>query len=62
MRPGSYSLTVAGSQSYTDVTFDWLDNLMILQVLPSSNGRFIHALVDIPYDVRVSTKSELVKV
>lgn len=53
LRPGSYSLTVAGSENYTAMTFDWLDNAMVFQVLPPDSGKRIHSLVEIPMDVQV---------
>jgi lipopolysaccharide transport system ATP-binding protein len=53
LRPNSYSLTVAGSQNYQDVTFDWIDNAIIFQVLPPDTGKNIHALVDQPMIVEV---------
>ncbi|MER3493837.1 MAG: ABC transporter ATP-binding protein [Mastigocladus sp. ERB_26_2] len=52
--PGSYSLTVAGAENYTAMTFDWIDNAMVFQVLPPDTGKRIHALVDIPISVQVS--------
>jgi lipopolysaccharide transport system ATP-binding protein len=54
LRPGSYSLTVAGSENYTAMTFDWLDNAMVFQVLPPDTGKRIHSLVEIPMDVQVT--------
>ncbi len=53
LRPNSYSLTVAGSQNYEDVTFDWIDNAIIFQVLPPNTGKNIYALVDQPIRVNV---------
>ncbi|MDB9372865.1 ABC transporter ATP-binding protein [Nodularia sphaerocarpa] len=53
LRPNSYSLTVAGSQSYEDVTFDWIDNAIVFQVLPPDTGKNIYALVDQPISVKV---------
>ncbi|KYC39082.1 ABC transporter ATP-binding protein [Scytonema hofmannii PCC 7110] len=54
LRPGSYSLTVAGAENYTAMTFDWVDNAIVFQVLPPDTGKRIHALVDIPIGVEVS--------
>ncbi|MBD2432255.1 MULTISPECIES: ABC transporter ATP-binding protein [Fischerella] len=54
LRPGSYSLTVAGAENYTAMTFDWIDNAMVFQVLPPDTGKRIHALVDMPISVQVS--------
>ncbi|MDY6899720.1 MAG: ABC transporter ATP-binding protein [Cyanobacteriota bacterium] len=53
LRPSSYSLTVAGAENYTAMTFDWIDNAAVFQVLPPDNGKRIHALVDIPISVRL---------
>jgi len=54
LRPGSYSLTVAGSEDYTEVTFDWIDRAIVFQVLPPSTGKLIHALVDQPTKVNIT--------
>jgi lipopolysaccharide transport system ATP-binding protein len=48
LRTNSYSLTVAGAENYEAVTFDWIDNAMVFQVLPPETGKRIHALVDQP--------------
>ncbi len=48
LRPGSYSLTVAGAESYNSVTFDWVDNAIVFQVLPPDTGKNVHALIDHP--------------
>ena len=53
LKPVSYSLTVAGSESYTSLTFDWIDNAIVFQVLPPDTGKNIHALVDHPMVVNV---------
>lgn len=57
LKPGSYSLTVAGSENYTAMTFDWVDNAMVFRVLPPDNGKRIHALVDHPIAVKARRKS-----
>ncbi|MDF5728300.1 MAG: ABC transporter ATP-binding protein [Rhizonema sp. PD38] len=54
LRPGSYSLTVAGAENYTAMTFDWIDNAMVFQILPPDTGKRVHALVDTPINVKVS--------
>ncbi len=54
LRPGSYSLTVAGAENYTAMTFDWIDNAMVFQILPPDTGKRVHALVDTPMNVKVS--------
>jgi lipopolysaccharide transport system ATP-binding protein len=53
LRTGSYSLTVAGAENYTAMTFDWIDNAMVFQVLPPDTGKRIHALVDTQVSVKV---------
>ena len=53
LRPSSYSLTVAGAENYTAMTFDWIDNAIVFQVLPPDTGKRIHALVDTPISVKV---------
>lgn len=55
LRPASYSLTVAGAENYTAISFDWIDNAMVFQVLPPDTGKRIHALVDQPMQVEVNT-------
>ena len=56
LRTCSYSLTVAGSENYSSITFDWIDNAMVFQVLPPSTGKQIYALVDQPMSVSVAQK------
>ncbi len=53
LRPSSYSLTIAGAENYTAMTFDWIDNAIVFQVLPPDTGKRIHALVDTPISVSV---------
>lgn len=53
LRNGSYSLTVAGTEDYTSVTFDWIDNVIVFQVLPPDTGKRVFALVDQPMVVKV---------
>ena len=53
LRTGSYSLTVAGAENYASITFDWIDNAMVFQVLPPDTGKRVHALVDQPMSVKV---------
>ncbi len=57
LRPSSYSLTVAGAENYTAMTFDWIDNAIVFQVLPPDTGKRIHALVDTPINVKVNQKT-----
>ena len=57
LRPASYSLTVAGAENYAAISFDWIDNAMVFQVLPPDTGKRIHALVDQPMQVDVKTSA-----
>jgi len=54
LKPGSYSLTIAGTEELIAVTFDWIDRAIVFQVLPPSTGKIIHALVDQPTAVNIS--------
>ncbi len=54
LKASSYSLTVAGSENYEAITFDWIDNAIVFQVLPPNTGKHIHPLVDIPMLVTVN--------
>ncbi len=54
LRPSSYSLTVAGSESYEALSFDWIDNILVFQILPPDTGKRIYALVDQPMVVKVN--------
>ncbi|MBF2066011.1 MAG: ABC transporter ATP-binding protein [Calothrix sp. C42_A2020_038] len=53
LRPASYSLTVAGAENNEALTFDWIDNAMVFQVLPPKTGKHIYALVDHPINITV---------
>ncbi|MBW4601976.1 MAG: ABC transporter ATP-binding protein [Calothrix sp. FI2-JRJ7] len=53
LRPASYSLTVAGAENNEALTFDWIDNAMVFQVLPPKTGKQIYALIDHPIDVTI---------
>jgi lipopolysaccharide transport system ATP-binding protein len=57
LRPSSYSLTVAGAESYEAITFDWIDNAIVFQVLPPDTGKRIHAWIDLPMVVKVRTQA-----
>ncbi|MEL6456742.1 MAG: ABC transporter ATP-binding protein [Cyanobacteria bacterium J06621_15] len=61
LRPSSYSLTVAGAENYTAMTFDWIDNAVVFQVLPPNTGKRIHALVDTSINVKVLQQNLLKK-
>jgi lipopolysaccharide transport system ATP-binding protein len=56
LRPSSYSLTIAGAENYSSMTFDWIDNAVIFQVLPPHTGKIVHALVDLPISVEAIRK------
>jgi lipopolysaccharide transport system ATP-binding protein len=53
LKPASYSLTVAGAENNEALTFDWIDNAMVFQVLPPKTGKQIYALIDHPIDVSI---------
>lgn len=57
LQPNSYSLTVAGSENYESLTFDWIDNAMVFQILPPDTGKRIHCLVDQPVHVTINKHS-----
>ena len=63
LKAGGYSLTVAGAESYTTTTCDWLDNVTVFQVQMPQSGKFITAAINIPMEVSVEksrNKSALV--
>jgi hypothetical protein len=54
LMPGSYSVTVA--LAYNRVSpayFDWIDNALVVEVLPPSGGKAIHAKVWLPVEIDV---------
>jgi lipopolysaccharide transport system ATP-binding protein len=51
LRPASYSLTVAGAENNEALTFDWIDNAIVFQILPPKTGKQIYALIDHPIEV-----------
>jgi len=57
LRSGSYNLTVAGAENHTSVPFDWIDNVIVFQVLPPDTGKQVYALVDQPMEVNVSKQN-----
>lgn len=59
LRSGSYSLTVAGTEKYTAINFDWIDNAVVFQVLPPPTGKGIYSLVDLPVDVNITRNKSL---
>ena len=58
LKPGAYSLTVAGARNYTSATCDWLDNIAVFTVLPPRSGKMITAMVDIPITVDLDIQSD----
>jgi lipopolysaccharide transport system ATP-binding protein len=60
LRPGGYSLTVAGAESYTSTTCDWIDNVCVFKVLPPPSGKIITALVDVPMVVDLKIQGDRV--
>jgi lipopolysaccharide transport system ATP-binding protein len=60
LRPGAYSLTVAGAENIESTTCDWIDNVTVFKVLPPSSGKLITAMFDIPINTyaNVSTLKE----
>jgi lipopolysaccharide transport system ATP-binding protein len=50
LRPGAYSLTVAGAEGYESTTCDWVDDVVVFKVSPPSSGKHVLAMVDIPID------------
>lgn len=61
LRPNSYSVTVAGSEHYNATTFDWIDDIIVFQVLPPTSGKIIHALVEQPIEVEVIRRKDRVE-
>lgn len=57
LRAGGYSLTIAGAESYTATTSDWLDKVTVFKVQAPENGKSITAPIDIPMDVSAKTTS-----
>lgn len=54
LRPGGYSLTVACTQNKLGVTSDWIENVLVFQVIPSTNGKQVHALIYHPVEAQVA--------
>jgi lipopolysaccharide transport system ATP-binding protein len=53
LRPGSYSLTVAVAESQTSISSDWIDNAVIIQVLPPPVEKSIHGMGMVGVPVKV---------
>lgn len=58
LKPGGYSLTVAGAETYTTTTCDWLDKVTVFQVQTPESGKFITAAIDIPMDVSMKKQEQ----
>lgn len=54
LRPGSYSVTVAGAENYLTPTCDWIDKCTVIEILPPRDGKIITAFVDIPINVEAN--------
>ncbi|WP_081717004.1 ABC transporter ATP-binding protein [Leptolyngbya sp. Heron Island J] len=54
LKPTSYSLSVAITADYEEITSDWIDNAIVFQVSPPNNGKKIHGMVHLP--VTISSK------
>jgi lipopolysaccharide transport system ATP-binding protein len=61
LRATSYSLTVAGTESYLNINFDWIDNAVIFQILPPKSGKTIWAMVSQPIEVNVIPENVVLK-
>lgn len=54
LTPGTYSVTVALAYSrYAPAYFDWIDNALVLEVLPPPGGRMIHGRVWLPLEITI---------
>lgn len=60
LKTGSYSLTVAGAESYTSTTCDWIDGFVVFKVLPPDGGKLVTAMIDIPMAVEAQIRSQRV--
>jgi hypothetical protein len=51
---GSYSVTVALAYNRdTPAYFDWIDNALVMDMLPPPGGKVIHAKVWLPVEIEV---------
>ncbi|HEV8306848.1 MAG TPA: ABC transporter ATP-binding protein [Methylomirabilota bacterium] len=54
LMPGTYSVTAALAYSrYSPTYFDWIDNALVLEVLPPAGGKMIHSKVWLPIEIDV---------
>ncbi|MEM1003539.1 MAG: Wzt carbohydrate-binding domain-containing protein, partial [Bacteroidota bacterium] len=59
LKPMSYSLNVAVTESYEEVTSDWIDNALVFQILPPKSGKKIHGMVHLPVQVSSKKRTKL---
>lgn len=59
LRPNSYSITVAVAESYEDLTLDWIDNAIVIKILPPITNKRIAALVDVNIETEVFKLSSI---
>ena len=57
IKPGSYSLTAAIAENYLAGTSNWLDNILILQVMPPQDGKNVFGAMYIPMAVEINRVS-----
>ena len=55
LAPGTYSVSSAiAPDRYTRAYYDWVDNALVVTVLPPSSGKAIHGQVWVPVEISVS--------
>ncbi|HMH50497.1 MAG TPA: ABC transporter ATP-binding protein [Candidatus Acidoferrum sp.] len=56
LAPGTYSVTTALAYNrYSATFFDWVDNALVFEVLPPTDGRMIHTKVWLPVQITLHT-------
>ena len=56
LAPGTYSVSTALAYDRSKPNyFDWVDNALVLKVLPPESGKIVHAKVGLPIDIVVHT-------
>lgn len=55
LRPTSYSLSVAVTESQSNVTSDWIDNITVFEILPPENGKKICGMVYLPVSISIQS-------
>jgi lipopolysaccharide transport system ATP-binding protein len=58
LKPGSYSLTIAIAESLSAISSDWIDNAVIIHVLPSLAEKYVHGMVGLPVKVDIQVQQE----